>query len=158
MKILVVEDEKNMRVLLSHLLAKLPNVEVIEASSGHEAWQLLEHGLRPDLCMTDLDMPEMGGIELVQRIRSSAPLKHLKVIMCSAVKERRRVEEALSLDVSGYVLKPFSVAKVHETVRRVLKIGGEPLKPGSTSSGASEKPVQVAPDSGTAMTLNPTHP
>ncbi len=150
MKILVVEDEKNMRALLSHLLSKLPNVEVTEASNGHEAWQLLEHGLRPDLCMTDLDMPEMGGIELVQRIRFAAPLRHLKVIMCSAIKERHRVEEALSLDIAGYVLKPFSVAKVHETVRRVLKIGGEPLK-ADTTSPAPEKPAQPAADAGAAV-------
>jgi CheY-like chemotaxis protein len=128
MKTLIVEDTESMRKVLGYLLRKLPDMETIETCDGLEAWKLLEGGLRPDLALVDIAMPIMDGLELVQRVRFHPQLRTLKIIICSAVKERHRLAEAHSLEISGYLTKPFTSANVYTEVKKALGLP-DSLKP-----------------------------
>lgn len=146
MKILVVDDDKTMRMVLCHLLKQLDNFELIEANDGTEAWKLLNQGLNPDLCMIDILMPGMDGLDLLQKIRFHASTRYLKVIICSSAKERERIKEASSLDVSGYVIKPFAAKYLQAEVTRVLKLKPKPLtEQVNPSAHTSSTPSQPAP-------------
>ena len=120
MKVLVVDDDRLVRLLLRKILGQEPDLEVTEAGNGVEAWQLIQQGLHPELCILDTMMPEMDGIGLLQRMRADRRFSHLKVVMCTAVNERSRVIEAQSLDVDAYLLKPLIPAKILAEIRRIL--------------------------------------
>lgn len=121
MKILIIDDDRIIRLLLRNVLQELPQVDLIEALDGLDAWDKLSNGLRPDLAITDMMMPRLDGVELVQKIRSNVNLRNMRIIMCTVINDRYRMAEALSLDISGYIVKPFTAAKLIEEVRRVLK-------------------------------------
>jgi len=140
MKILVVEDDKTMRTVMCHLLKALDGAEVIEASDGVEACKLFDQGLRPDLCIVDMIMPHMDGQDLVQHIRFHPELKRLKVLMCSSIKERHRMAQIASLEISGYIIKPFSAIKIQEEVRRVLGLPPSPSPNPKPQAPPVEKP------------------
>jgi CheY-like chemotaxis protein len=113
----------------------------LEAPDGLEAWKLLELGLRPDLCIIDLLLPNMDGLELVQRIRFKAGMRNQKIIICSSTKERHRIAAANSLEISGYIGKPFSANKIQEEVRRVLQLPA-PVS-SNTASAEAIKPLET---------------
>ncbi len=121
MKILIVDDDRIIRLLLRNVLQELPQTDIIDAADGQEAWNKLERGLRPDLAITDMMMPNMDGVELVQKIRGNPNLRSLRIIMCTVINDRYRMTEAFSLDISGYVVKPFTPTKLLDEVRRVIK-------------------------------------
>lgn len=121
MKILIVDDDRVCRLLAQSVLRELPQAVLTEASDGLEAWEKLEEGLHPDVCLVDLLMPRMDGIELVQKIRAAPPLRNLPIIICSMVNDRFRMAAALSLDAAGYLIKPFTPAILLAEVRRVLR-------------------------------------
>jgi response regulator RpfG family c-di-GMP phosphodiesterase len=122
MKILIAEDDKNMRMVIGYVLSASWGFELVEAENGMDAWKLLESGLRPDLCIIDIMMPVMDGLLLVQRIRFHPDMRHLKIIISSSTQERYRIAEAKSLDLSGYLIKPFTAAKLQDEVRRILHL------------------------------------
>jgi CheY-like chemotaxis protein len=118
MKILVVDDDRVVRLLLRKILQQDQTYEVIEASDGIAAWTLLQQGLLPDLCILDVMMPRMDGLALLEKIRSTPQFKRLKIIMCSAVNERFKVAQATSFDIDTYIVKPFTTKKVMDQVRK----------------------------------------
>jgi two-component system, chemotaxis family, chemotaxis protein CheY len=120
MKIFVVEDDNVSRLLLRRILEKEPSWEIIEAINGRAAWDLLQQGLMPDVCLLDVLLPEMSGIELLRRIREDSRLKHLKVILCSAVNDGATLTQAAALSIAGHILKPFTGAKVFEEVYKAV--------------------------------------
>jgi len=122
MKVLVADDDPALRTLVRDLLeADLPGCELIEAADGHEAWQWLDSGSAVDICILDLRMPRLGGLELVAKLREDDRFKLQKIIVCSGVNERTPVLDALSLGVEGYLLKPFAVDTFSERIRKLLE-------------------------------------
>ncbi|MBC8001461.1 MAG: response regulator [Opitutaceae bacterium] len=121
MKILIAEDDELSRQLLRDILEKEPGYEVIEATDGQAAWQLLEGGLTPDLCILDVMMPFLDGIGLLKRIRAHPRLGGVKVILCSALNDRTTVTQAAALSINYYVIKPYSMRTVLDQVRKVRK-------------------------------------
>ena len=119
-KILVVEDERTMRTVLCLLLRQLGDFELVEAADGLDAWKLLEQGLKPDLCLIDVLLPSLDVLALVQKIRIHSTTRHLKIIICSKANDRARLTDAASLEVAGYVIKPFSAKHLQSVVSRVL--------------------------------------
>lgn len=151
MKVLVVDDDRLVRLLLRKILQQEPDCEVFEASNGAEAWKKLQEGLRPDLCLLDSMMPQMDGIELLQRMRADRRLKRLKVIMCTAVNDRSRVIQAQSLDVDSYLLKPLIPSKILAEIDRAL---GRPGASQNTPSRAElyQKVISNLPGSPSSAT------
>jgi two-component system chemotaxis response regulator CheY len=120
MKILVADDDPTLRMLMRELLqAALADCEVMETADGQEAWELLDSGKVADVCIFDLRMPRMGGMELVARLRGDDRFKQQKIIVCSGVNERAPILDAVSLGVDGYLLKPFVGDSLPDRVRKL---------------------------------------
>ncbi|HTR00529.1 MAG TPA: response regulator [Candidatus Acidoferrum sp.] len=129
MKLLIIDDDPLSRAVLLEIIGQQPELEVQEAGNGVEALDVLHTGFRPDLCLLDLQMPEMGGIELLQRMRVHADYRNLKVVVTSASRERRTIETLSKLQISGYLLKPFDIAKSQVMLQQVLAAGPVAPKP-----------------------------
>jgi two-component system chemotaxis response regulator CheY len=120
MKILIAEDNELARVLLRNVLSPKHGYEISEASNGREAWEMLTKGLHPDLCIFDIMMPELSGLDLLRRIRADDRFKALRVIICSVVKDKQSITQVAALHVKHYILKPFKVEFVLQTVEQAL--------------------------------------
>jgi CheY-like chemotaxis protein len=115
-RILVVDDEKNIRLTIQHSLLAA-DYEVETAADGNEGLDKFRDG-HYDLILMDLRMPQMNGIEMLREIREHD--KHTAAVVITAYLTIDTLLEAFSLGVSDYIRKPFSPNDVREMVRRVL--------------------------------------
>ncbi len=115
--ILIVDDAAFMRAMLKRILDDAGYEIVGEAVNGREAVQLYEE-LTPDLVTLDMVMPEMGGMEALQAIRSRD--HEAKVVIVSAVDQRENLLEAIRSGATEYIVKPFDESRVMKAVRRAL--------------------------------------
>ena len=116
-KLLVVEDEENIRTLLSALL-EANGYQVLAAGTGAMG-KLLITSHRPDLVLLDLGLPDMDGLELLRTLRAEEALT--PVIVLSARTDEREKVTALDLGANDYVTKPFGSAELLARVRTALR-------------------------------------
>ena len=121
MKVLISDDDPTLRLLMSTLLRKKLGYEVFETTDGLKAWQALDSGMKADLCILDMWMPEMGGVDLLAKIRSDPRFKRQKVILCSSEDGKGPILKAAALGVSGYLLKPFVTQYFLDQVRKACE-------------------------------------
>jgi DNA-binding response OmpR family regulator len=114
--ILIVDDDKNIRLNLSVSLEKL-NIPVETAASGEEAMEKLEQGAY-EFMLLDLRMPGMGGMEVLRRVSQQRP--EIKVIIITAYGSIDLAVEAMKLGAVDFLQKPFDVAEVRGVIRRLL--------------------------------------
>ena len=138
MKVLIAEDDRAGRFLLRRILQQERGLQLQEAADGVEAWELIRRCPELDLCILDVMMPRMDGLELLACIRSNPATQALKVIICSAVNERFRMAQLSALDICCYIVKPYSTARVLEQVRRVLALGSSPVTSASQTESKSK--------------------
>ena len=119
LKILIVDDSEIDRLLMDGLLKRSIGFEVIWADSGRQALQRIEEW-NVDLVVTDLQMPEMDGLELVQQVRQIYP--ELPVILTTAVGSEQIAAKALSQGAAGYVPKSLLSKLLVPTVRNALNL------------------------------------
>ena len=118
--ILVVDDSATIRNLVRFILTN-DGFEVLEAEDGQAALQVLRKQ-RPDLIMTDREMPKMDGLELIKKLRSSASTADIPIIMLTSRREEDSEVEGLSAGADDYIGKPIEPAKLAARVRKVLKL------------------------------------
>lgn len=122
-RILVVEDSFSMRSFVRSALESdasgLPDVEVVEAASGFDALRLLPRGPY-DLVITDINMPDINGLELLSFIRKNELHKSTPVLIISTQSSERDRERGLSLGANGYLIKPFTSSALLEQALRQL--------------------------------------
>ena len=107
-KALVVDDSRTIRTILKRILLEL-GYEVCEAADGREALAIIDaEGTAVSLVLTDWNMPEMDGLELLKRLRQNPHLSLLKVIMVTTETELDRMVLALDAGANEYVMKPFT--------------------------------------------------
>jgi two-component system response regulator YesN len=117
-RVLVVDDEENVAILLQHILARLgPDLEVWAANSGAQALDLLNDE-RLDLLITDYQMSYMTGLELTQTVRQRYP--EVKIILMTAYSSPQIIDLADRLAIDGYLIKPFSGHALREIVCKLL--------------------------------------
>jgi two-component system chemotaxis response regulator CheY len=116
-RILVVDDAMFIRKLVSEYLRDEGHTVVGEACNGVEAVQLYKE-LNPDVTTLDITMPEQDGLDALRAIMAHDA--NARVLMCSALKERGKVMEALEIGARDYVLKPIKRARVIEAVEKTL--------------------------------------
>jgi two-component system chemotaxis response regulator CheY len=105
--ILVVDDSATTRSLVAAYLAGWRDVEVLEAASGFEALRVLP--TRPvDLIVTDINMPDINGLELISFLRANPNYRHVPVLIISTENSAEDRKRGLELGASGYLVKPFS--------------------------------------------------
>src|SRR5579863_2384921 len=97
MKVLISDDDATLRLLMGGLLRKRLGYEVVETTDGQKAWEALDSGLMTDLCILDLWMPGMGGLDLLAKLRSDPRFSRQKVILCSLENSRGAVQQAAAL-------------------------------------------------------------
>lgn len=118
-KFLVVDDFSTMRRIVRNLLKELGFANVQEAEDGVDGLNKLR-GEAFDFVVTDWNMPNMTGIELLRAIRADASLKHLPVLMVTAEAKKENIIEAAQAGASGYVVKPFTAATLDEKLKKIF--------------------------------------
>ncbi|MBP7936754.1 MAG: response regulator [Phycisphaerae bacterium] len=101
MKILHAHDDATSRIALRHILKAEPTWQITEARDDQAAWDLLEGGLEPNLCLFDIKMPRLNGHELVQRMRSDPRWRSMRVAMISSVRNREMILSLAALQISA---------------------------------------------------------
>jgi two-component system chemotaxis response regulator CheY len=118
-RFLVVDDFSTMRRIIRNLLKELGFTNVQEAEDGVEALGKLRTG-GFEFVVSDWNMPNMTGIELLRAIRADAALKHLPVLMVTAEAKRENIIEAAQAGASGYIVKPFTAATLDEKLKKIF--------------------------------------
>ncbi len=119
LKVLVVEDNAELKIYIYNNL--VDNYEVRDASNGREALQVIESGWMPDMIVTDLMMPEMDGIELINRIRNDFNTSHIPIIMITAKHEDDTHLKAMKYGADGYITKPFTMELLLARIDNMLE-------------------------------------
>lgn len=125
-KFLIVDDFSTMRRIVRNLLKELGYANADEAEDGVVALQKL--GTTPaeyNFVVSDWNMPNMDGLTLLQKIRSSPQLKHLPVLMITAEAKKENIIAAAQAGASGYIVKPFTAATLAEKLEKIF----EKMKP-----------------------------
>ena len=125
-RVLLAEDQAMVRGALSALLAMESDIQVLGAAAdGEEAWRELER-LKPDVLVTDIEMPGLTGLELAQRIQRHA--LPVKVVIVTTFARAGFLRRALDAGVSGYLLKDAPAEDLAEALRKVQR-GGRVIDP-----------------------------
>lgn len=119
LKILVVDDSKVMREMIVACLRGVNGLDFIQAASGLEAIERLSLGSF-DLMFLDLNMPDIGGFEVVEFVRSQDTLKDLPIVIVTTRSEESTRTRALQLGASSFMTKPFDPAAVVAQLRTLL--------------------------------------
>ncbi|MBU0483691.1 MAG: tetratricopeptide repeat protein [Proteobacteria bacterium] len=128
MNFLIVDDIDNMRRSIRAML-KLINYgrRYYEAANGREAWKLLEEGeFTPDFIISDYNMPQMSGTELLAQIRASKKFRDIPFLMITAEANMEVVAEAAEHDVDAYMTKPFVTASLEQKINELLEKANNP--------------------------------
>jgi two-component system, chemotaxis family, chemotaxis protein CheY len=124
-RFLVIDDFKTMRTLVKRSLAQMGYTEVDEAEDGAIGHALLTKSIvdgKPYACViSDWNMPNMTGLELLVKVRSHALLKSLPFVLVTAENEQSQVIEAAKAGVSNYITKPFSAADFQTKMQLVYQ-------------------------------------
>ena len=120
MKILVVDDFATMRRIVKNLLRELGFNNTHEADDGATAWPMLKNG-DFEFVVTDWNMPQMQGIDLLKAIRADEKLKHIPVLMVTAEAKREQIVLAAQAGVNGYIIKPFNGATLKEKLDKIFE-------------------------------------
>ncbi len=123
MKFLVVDDFSTMRRIIRNLLKEIGFTHLDEAEDGLVALAKLKNA-KYDFVVTDWNMPNMSGIELLRAIRQDETLKHLPVLMITAEAKKENIISAAQAGASGYIVKPFTSAVLEEKLNKVFKTFG----------------------------------
>ena len=118
-KILVVDDMATMRRIIKGLLEQLGFKNIDEAEDGKVALQKLK-SQKYDFVITDWNMPNMTGLELVQEIRKDPQLKSLPVLMVTAEAKKENVLLAIKAAVNNYIVKPFTAKVLKEKIEKIF--------------------------------------
>jgi two-component system, chemotaxis family, chemotaxis protein CheY len=122
-RVLLVEDSGSMRAFVTAALAADGDYEVTEAQSGFEALKVLPRGPY-DLIITDINMPDIHGLELVRFIKDAPLHKQTPVVIITSEGSNRDREKGLSLGASDYLVKPFTATDLCVRIRKYLPPAG----------------------------------
>ncbi len=119
-QVLVVDDFKTMRSIITAVLKQLGVTKIAEAENGHRAYAILAKA-RFDLVISDWNMPVMTGFELVKKMREHEQYKKIPVVMLTAESDKKSVGSAIGESVSDYIAKPFTPDLLSKRLQRHLK-------------------------------------
>ena len=117
-KVLIVDDSVSMRKMVGFTLRQ-GGFDVIEAEHGQDALEKLQ-GAGVDLIITDLNMPVMDGITLIQNVRKQPDMKTKPILMLTTESLSSKKEEGKAAGATGWIVKPFEPEKLLATVAKVL--------------------------------------
>lgn len=127
MKVLVVEDSPSMRSMLTNIIeteSVETGLEIVEASSGFEALKMLPHH-RFDAVVTDINMPDINGLELVSFLKNHPIYRAIPVMVVSTESTAEDRRRAAALGAEEYLVKPFQPEDLVAKLRKLLDRSGE---------------------------------
>jgi two-component system chemotaxis response regulator CheY len=116
-KVITVDDSKTMREMVTFTL-KGAGYDVLEAEDGAQALSVLK-GQKADAVITDLNMPNMNGFELIRALRADPNYKFTPILMLTTEGDQSKKEEGKSAGATGWIVKPFNPDKLIEVVKKV---------------------------------------
>lgn len=143
-RILIVEDDKEIRMLLDYLLT--PDYALVHTENGAEAIAQLENGYWPDLILTDLMMPEMDGYELIERIKVHPVWYMIPVLVLTARAGESDRLKALKLGVDDYLLKPFDEIMLRAIIDNLIHRNLEKLEVADKREKIHENTTKESPE------------
>jgi len=122
-KILVVEDSPTTRAMIISAIEEVAGgLEIFESKNGFEALKLLPHHSF-DLIITDINMPDINGLELVSFVKRNQAYRHIPLIIITTEGSERDREKGLSLGANEYLVKPFNPEMLQNVVKKYIKKG-----------------------------------
>ena len=120
MKFLIVDDFSTMRRIVRNLLKEIGHSDADEAEDGAVALNKLKTG-NFNFVVTDINMPNMNGFQLLSAIKADESLKHLPVLMVTAEARKEDIVLAAQSGAAGYIVKPFTKATLEEKLANIFK-------------------------------------
>ena len=120
MKFLIVDDFSTMRRIVRNLLKEIGHTDADEAEDGVIALNKLRNG-GFNFVVSDINMPNMNGFELLTQIKADPALKHLPVLMVTAEARKEDIVMAAQGGAAGYIVKPFTKATLEEKLANIFK-------------------------------------
>lgn len=114
--ILIADDSAAMRRMLISTIELLDDYRIVEASSGFEALRILPHE-QVDLILTDINMPDINGLELISYLRNNPNYKNTPIIIISTEGSQKDIDRGKMLGADEYLVKPFNLSKLQELVK-----------------------------------------
>lgn len=118
-KILIAEDSPTMRSLIVSTIAAMGDYDIVEAANGFEALRILPRE-KVDLIITDINMPDINGLELVSFIRNNENYRETPLFIISTEGSDRDREKGLALGANAYIVKPFAPDRLQALIREYL--------------------------------------
>jgi two-component system chemotaxis response regulator CheY len=120
MKFLIVDDFSTMRRIVRGLLKEIGYNNAEEAEDGAVALNMLKNA-KFDFVVSDINMPNMNGFDLLAAVKADATLKHLPVLMVTAEARKEDIVRAAQDGAAGYIVKPFTKATLEEKVQKIMQ-------------------------------------
>ncbi len=118
-RVLIVDDSVSMRQMVSFTLRDA-GYEIVEATNGRDALNKI-NGVKIDMVITDLNMPEMDGIEFIRQLRARAEMRFTPVVMLTTESQEAKKQEGKRAGASGWIVKPFTPEQLIGVVRRFVR-------------------------------------
>ena len=119
LKFLIVDDFSTMRCIVRGMLKEMGCNNAEEAEDGVVALGMLKHG-KFDFVVSDFNMPNMNGLDLLKAVKADDRLKHLPVLMVTAEARKEDIVLAARIGAAGYIIKPFTRATLEEKVQKIM--------------------------------------
>lgn len=120
LKFLIVDDFSTMRRIVRGLLKEMGCNNAEEAEDGAVALGMLKNG-KFDFVVSDINMPNMNGFQLLQAVKADDTLKHIPVLMVTAEARKEDIVLAAQSGAAGYIVKPFTKATLEEKVQKIMQ-------------------------------------
>lgn len=120
-KVMVVEDDQSIQLIIKH---SLKNFSVSTFTNGLDALSFLREGNLPDIIISDLNTPEMGGLELIAQLKTSGFFKAIPVLVLSGDESTETRIKCLDAGADDYVVKPFNPRELEARMRAILRRTG----------------------------------
>ncbi|MBU4524211.1 MAG: chemotaxis response regulator CheY [Desulfomicrobium sp.] len=120
MRVLIVDDFSTMRRIIKNILRQLGFNNIVEADDGTSAWEILSKD-QIDFIISDWNMPQMTGIELLRKVRASEEFGDLPFLMVTAEAQQENIIEAVQAKVSNYIVKPFTAETLGQKINKIFE-------------------------------------
>jgi two-component system chemotaxis response regulator CheY len=119
--ILIVEDSVTTRALIRAIIEETGDFNIVEAGSGFEALKLLP-AQEFSLVITDVNMPDINGLELINFIKSNSRYSHVPLIIVSTERSEEDRKRGMALGAVAYITKPFKAQELQEVIRQAIDV------------------------------------
>ncbi len=119
--ILIVEDSTTTRSLIRAVIEELGDFNIVEAPTGFDALKLLP-AQDFDLVVTDINMPDINGLELINFVRSNQRYSNIPLIIVTTERSEEDKKRGMALGATAYVTKPFKAPELQDVVRKVMNL------------------------------------